>query len=374
MNALNIVAFDMPFPPDYGGAIDIFFKIKALHQLGVQIHLHVFLYAGKSAEPELENYCTKVYYYERKRLRNPFIGELPYIVTTRDDDSLLHNLLENQFPILFEGLHTTYFLNHIRLKNRIKIVRAHNVEHTYYHALEKEESNFFKKYFFRVEADRLEQYEKILKYSQGIAAISPLEFHYFEKKYPNVFYLPAFHNNNSVQSKAGRGNFILYHGNLAVGENNAAALFLVQQVFSKLRIPCIIAGNNPSKQLQNAIAAHNHIQLKDHISTAEILELVKNAHANVLTTSQTTGIKLKLLNALYLGRYCIVNPEMVEQTGLDTLCKVGLDAQQICKLIETCWEKDFEESELNTRIEILAKNGFDNNKNAQLLMEKLFVS
>ena len=41
---LHIISFDVPYPPDYGGAIDVFYKLKALNQEGVKIHLHCFEY------------------------------------------------------------------------------------------------------------------------------------------------------------------------------------------------------------------------------------------------------------------------------------------------------------------------------------------
>ena len=41
---LHIISFTIPYPPNYGGAIDVFFKIKALHSYGVQVHLHCFSY------------------------------------------------------------------------------------------------------------------------------------------------------------------------------------------------------------------------------------------------------------------------------------------------------------------------------------------
>jgi hypothetical protein len=62
--SLHIVSFDIPYPPIYGGIIDVFYKIKALKELGVSIHLHTFIY-GKEKQPELENYCEKVHYYKR---------------------------------------------------------------------------------------------------------------------------------------------------------------------------------------------------------------------------------------------------------------------------------------------------------------------
>ncbi len=37
---LHIIAFDIPFPPDYGGVIDVYYKIKTLSEAGVRIHLH----------------------------------------------------------------------------------------------------------------------------------------------------------------------------------------------------------------------------------------------------------------------------------------------------------------------------------------------
>ena len=32
--AVNIVSFNIPYPPNYGGVIDVFFKIKALSKAG----------------------------------------------------------------------------------------------------------------------------------------------------------------------------------------------------------------------------------------------------------------------------------------------------------------------------------------------------
>ena len=40
---LHIVAFDIPYPPNYGGVIDVWYKLKALHAKGIKIILHCFL-------------------------------------------------------------------------------------------------------------------------------------------------------------------------------------------------------------------------------------------------------------------------------------------------------------------------------------------
>jgi hypothetical protein len=41
---LHIICHDVPWPADYGGVVDLFYKIKALHDEGVKIKLHCFDY------------------------------------------------------------------------------------------------------------------------------------------------------------------------------------------------------------------------------------------------------------------------------------------------------------------------------------------
>jgi len=53
---LHIISFDVPYPTDYGGAIDVFYKIKALHKLGIKIHLQTYEY-GRGQQDELLKYC-----------------------------------------------------------------------------------------------------------------------------------------------------------------------------------------------------------------------------------------------------------------------------------------------------------------------------
>ena len=45
-NKLHIISLDIPFPANYGGVIDIFYKLKSLSNLGVEIILHCFEYGA----------------------------------------------------------------------------------------------------------------------------------------------------------------------------------------------------------------------------------------------------------------------------------------------------------------------------------------
>ena len=47
---LHVISFDIPWPVNYGGVIDVFYKITALAGLGVKIHLHCFEYGRKESK------------------------------------------------------------------------------------------------------------------------------------------------------------------------------------------------------------------------------------------------------------------------------------------------------------------------------------
>jgi hypothetical protein len=249
-------------------------------------------------------------------------------------------------------------------------VRTHNVEHDYYKNLEMVEDHFFKKYFFRLESERLKKFESTLKHANLVAAISPNDYKHFSRHYKNVMYLPAFHPNKSVNIKTGKGEYLFYHGNLGVGENEEAALFLVRNVFSQLNYPAVIAGNNPSLTLRKEIEKYPHITLNDKAGAEEILSLIKNAHINVLPTFQSTGIKLKLINSLYKGRFCVANDKMVKNTGLQELCVVANKPEDFIKAIKKLWSAPFNEADINKRTAVLEKI-FSNSQNIKLITEEL---
>jgi len=367
---LHIISFDIPFPADYGGVIDVYYKLKAFAAEGVKVHLHCYEYGRKQAK-ELEQYCATVNYYKRKTTRQRLLSIKPYIVVTRNSEELINNLVKDNYPILFEGLHSCYYLDDKRLSDRIKIVRTHNIEHDYYLNLARVERDVFKKYYFYNESYKLQRFEKVLNSSTGIAAISKNDAEYFSQKYRNVNHVSAFHPNENVEIIPGRGNFVLYHGSLDVGENNEAALFLVNQVFSDLKIRLVIAGNKPSKELRDAVSKHQHISLKSDISTEKIYQLIADAQINMLPTFQATGIKLKLLAALYSGRQCIVNSFMVENTGLEEICTVANTSQEMQEAVKKLFSKTLNESEIDKRKRVLS-NGFGTQENIKKLMNIIY--
>lgn len=371
--SINIISFDVPWPANYGGVIDVFYKLVALKKAGIKIHLHCFTYGRKPAS-RLDEVCEKVYYYERKTGVMSGLGIQPYTVQSRRSEELERNLLTNDFPILFEVLHTCYLLNDPRFSKRKKIYRHSNIEHDYYNELSKTERNYIKKAYLKIEALRLRNFESILRHADLILAVNKRDTTYFIKKYPEVrtVYLPSFHPNSSSSIKMERSEYILFHGNLTISENYDAAEWLIRNVFSKLKFRVIIAGLNPPAFLAELAGKYEHIQLKESPNEEEMILLVRNAQINVLFTPQPTGLKLKLLNALHKGRFVICNSNMLEGTDLDRngsliVCN---SADEYLKAINHFFFKDFTD-ELNKERQKLLLN-FDNEQNAKKLIHEVF--
>lgn len=339
-NHINIISFDVPYPPDYGGVIDVYYKIKALNEAGIKVHLHCFEY-GRAEAPMLKAICEEVFYYKREKMWKGFLSDKPFIVQTRNNKVLKNNLLKNNFPVLFEGLHCCYYLQDEFLRNRLKMVRMHNDEAKYYFDLAKRETGIGKKLYYFAEYRRLVKYERVLQFANLIFCISKKETEYYKNKFRNVNYLAPFHGNKHVNVREGKGNYILYHGNLGVSENNEAALFLLEHVFNKLNVPFYIAGNDPSPHLYKASSGLSHVKIIANPDSVEMQELIAEAHINLLPTFQNTGIKLKLINALFNGRFCLVNNMMIESTTLEKYCEIADTPDKMINLIPTLMNQPF---------------------------------
>lgn len=344
---LHIISFDNPWPPDYGGVIDVFNRIRMLSESGVRIVLHAFTY-GRGPSEELNRYCEQVFYYNRRRWVNPF-SQTPYIVSTRRNPDLLQNILADNAPIMFEGLHTCSLLGHRRLQGRTMIVRMHNVEHSYYYFTARNETRLWLKAWFTAESIRLRRYEKILRNATAILAISENDRIDLADRYPNTLLLGPFHGNDKVESRTGTGTYALYHGKLSVAENNRAVMFLASDVFSGTDYPLVIAGSNPRPELRKTVRKSKNIRIIENPSTEELDNLIRDAHINVLPAFQPTGLKLKLINSLCKGRFLVTNSTMVSGTGYESLCHITDDADSLATIIESLREVPFTEAMIEER-------------------------
>jgi len=366
---LHIISLDVPYPADYGGAIDIYYRIQALHELGYKIILHCWEY-GRGEQDKLKEITHEVHYYKRKKSPFFIFNKLPFIVVSRQSNKLFQRLLSDTHPILFEGIHTTLLLNNPRLKDRMKIIRMHNIEHDYYSALS-QKSTGWRRWFYKTEARKLKHFEPNLNHANWILAIQENDKTHFEKFHSSVKLLPASIPPIAIFPAVTKEVYCLFHGNLSVQENDLAAKWILNNcLYENLNL--IIAGKNPSKELVQ-LAKNKGVELIANPSSEKMQQLILEARVHLLVTEQATGIKLKLINALSSSGHVLTNPTMVEGTQLEELCFV-FKTPEDCKIkLQILMENPMEVIQLHKRFEILEKH-FNTLGNCKVFDEIINVS
>ncbi len=367
---LHIISFDIPWPANYGGVIDVFYKAKELAGKGIKVHLHCFEY-GRLYNGTLKNLFYEVHYYKRDVSKKHLFKNIPYIVSTRVSEELATRLLNDNHPILMEGIHTSALLGDPRFAGRKRLVRTHNIEHDYYQNLGKAETDLFKKYYFFNEAAKLKRYESALHKADALIAISKNDYNYFSSKFSNVEFIPAFHPHNKIGCKTGKGSYVLYHGNLSVSENYNAVKYLATKVFNNLPFPLKVAGLNPPRHLVQLIKNYPHIELIENPDDEKLEQLIADAHINIAVTAQATGLKLKLLNTLYNGRFCLVNEKMLSGSKLDNLAVLANTADEMKEAVTRLFSRAFSEEDIQHRKHLLGLI-YNNGDNVQKLIDLIF--
>ncbi len=365
---LHIITHDVPYPADFGGVIDLFYKIKTLHHEGVKIHLHCFI-NKRPPQKELEKYCSTVTCYQRKKISS-FSLRLPFIVSSRKNKALLENLKKDNYPVLIEGIHCSYYLHAGRLSGRRVMLRLHNAEFEYYHHLSFYEKNPIRKWYFLHESRLLKKYEKQLAATVKIAAVSQHDVTLYQQLFnaANISHLPVFLPFIHADGQPGNGCYCLYHGNLSINENEEAAAWLLQNVFDKLTVPFVIAGKNPSQKLVFLAQQHGHTCLVANPTDKELHDMIAKAQINILPSFNNTGVKLKLLNALYNGRHCIVNKAGAAGSGLESICTLAEDPEDFKTAISYLYSIPFDESE-NKKRQALLQQLYNNKTNAEKIID-----
>jgi hypothetical protein len=367
---LHIISLTVPYPVNYGGVFDLFYKLAALHQQGVKIHLHCFDY-GRGTQTELNKFCARVNYYKRQGYE--LFSSLPHIVYSRKNEELLQNLLKDDHPILMEGIHCTYLLNDDRFKSRSCFVRLHNVEFEYYRDLHRSATSFLRKIYYKRESNLLKRYEKSIANKASFLSVTTKDAETYINEFAcrSITHLPLFLPEWKVNAATGIGSYCLYQGDLSVDANIKIIEWMVKKIFGNIDISLKIAGKKPPKSLKKLIKQYKNISLIADPSESAMQDLIEKAHINIIPSFSNTGIKLKLLNVLFNGRHCVVNTATVEGTGFEHLCHIADTTDHLKNLIAQLYHQPFREDEVQARKTVL-EHHFNNKSNAKKLVQLIW--
>jgi glycosyltransferase involved in cell wall biosynthesis len=108
-----------------------------------------------------------------------------------------------------------------------------------------------------------------------------------------------------------------------------------------------------------------------NLSENEMQDLIKKAQVNVLPSFNNTGVKLKLLNALYNGKHCLVNPAGMDGAAIEGLCTIAGSAQEFKESVMRLYQEPYNEESALHRQRILEAH-YNNEKNAGRLISWIY--
>lgn len=347
---MHIISFDNPYPPNYGGTVEVYHKIVALHKAGFTIYLHCFADKIPQAHPELDAITEEVHFYKISHNPVHLFSALPFSVVSRSDGKLLDNLLKVKAPIFFESLKTTYLARHKKLEGYTKILRLHNIEQDYFGGIAASERNLFKKFMYRLESKKYKQYESVLGVFDEVLTLSRFETEYVNENYSIAQYIPVFHGNLEVPVLDGFGEYALYHGDLRTPDNRAAVTEIIR-VFRDINYPLVIASGTGEDFVRKLADAATHIKFEKLESFGHLQTLLGRAHINIIISFQRSGTKLKLVNALYNSRFCIINNNIIDDASVASLCVTANSTDTIRNAVMKL--KEIPYNEAGNRAEVL---------------------
>jgi len=361
---LHIITFGVPYPAQYGGAIDSWNRILALHQLGLNLHIHCFLYGDFRPDPALREVAGEVHYYPRVVWPALFSKGQPYIVTSRKSQALLKRLNADRSPILFEGIHTTGFI--AQLRDRILLLRAHNVEQHYYAELALQSSGL-KSMLFQRESLCLSEYESnTAKAVKVVFAISPSDQDWFAHQGATSVFIPPFHGSQEVAIQTGRGGYLLYQGDLSLEINQNALLDLLFRLPMDAAYPVIAAGRSGDKTFEDKLATFPNLSREANVSQEKMIDLIQRAQVILIHSLHGSGMKLKIFPALYHGKFIAATANCMTHTDLDQAIHF-YDNASLSDTLTLLWSSEFTDARLNQRKEILAHHPSDLDKAKEII-------
>jgi len=250
------------------------------------------------------------------------------------------------------------------------MVRTHNIEHLYYRNLAANERNPFRKLFYTTEARKLERYEGVLARASLLLTISPGDTEYFHSKYNNAIFVGPFHPANKCSVSDGKGNYVLLHGDFSTAENNAAAHYILSKIAPRWDYRTILAGKRPSEGLLRMASRMRHVKVVSNPSQSQMNELISNAQVCLLNASQPSGMKLKLINALFCGRHIVVSEPVVAGTSLENLCNIARSTDEWISLTDNLMRQEFT-PEMRRERDLALLRIADNNANAERIVRSV---
>lgn len=317
MLRIIIVAHDFPYPPNHGGKVDMWNRIKALAKNGVKIFLITWSDRKISGDEKKELLKYVIDFIALPRSTSPLVmlhPNFPSFVAARLIKGSSYKKIVSRLQIfhpnivLLDGIAGTPCARNLANFFKIPLAyRSHNVEYEYARELYKAEKNWLYK------LARFLNINKTLLLERQIRCCSDLTFdisepdnNYWigEKSMKEAIVIPPlmeFDMNHYIDNKFLQCDIdVLFVGNLFTPNNIYGLQWFLEKVSVKLENTSIVfAGAKPRQDLVELCKKYS---VKIIADPREVTPLYRKAKVLINPIWHGSGINIKMIEMLYTGK------------------------------------------------------------------------
>jgi len=335
-----ILSPDVPFPDNYGGALDMWKRVEYLKGMGFSIHL-VSLYRDDSRLKQFEaseqykvvdvhvpvkyqpSFSLKMLWYpaamtirsigraDLRRIKQQLLSHYDYALIENSKSILTFSELKRHIAIRFDKVY----------------VRMQNCEWEYYEYMANAETSLLKKIFYTTESIKFRLSEKKLaedKSVDGLLFISERDKNFYGPQVQKSMVLPVFLSPTEKEvSFSTRKNLLLFIGNLELSDNVAAVEKLCGYLKDWLKVhpdcKLVIAGKNKSGVNPFASFDAENIEVMFNIPHDKKEQLIEDAKVFCSFSMNPAGVKLKTLEGASAGLPILANNNACDGSGLESV-------------------------------------------------------
>jgi glycosyltransferase involved in cell wall biosynthesis len=320
-----IVTPDFPYPPNHGGRVDIWGRVKALHRLGFTIDLLATCKAAPSAGDmaAVRPYVREIIICARSRTVSDLLSFRPFQVSSRK--ALSSAALSGHYHLLLlESEFVAAVLSNPGLHRDVTVMRIHNREPEYFRQLAIAADNWREKIYFAIESNKFSLLERSLHQKVGnMMFISADEVAVYRKQHPkaNCIFLPAPVDTASFIRKSAVSQTVLFIGSLFMVNNREAVSWFLHRVHPLLadigEYKLIVAGNSRGTDLEwvrRLMTGNANIELIE--SPDDLEPLYRSGSVFVNPMQHGAGVKIKNIEAIQRGLPVVTTSIGNQGTGL----------------------------------------------------------
>lgn len=366
---ITLICHDIPYPPNRGARVEMWRRIKAFSNMGVELQLISWFSEPLRPEEitEIKKYVKEIYLIPFKHTlwslayRAIDLFYYPLEVTSRivrgkELSTLLSDVrVFHPDVIWLDGIHGGQLAAKLSKNLNVPLItRSHNIEYLYYSRLLASTTDFTSKLKRYLSVFHLEIFEKeLLKKSVLFYDISVDDLKFWQNQgFKNGRYLPPiveFPQYNDLEEvcdeiTANPVYDIVFLGNLKVDNNVAGIVWFITQVFPIIRsalptVKVLIAGSNPVKRVKQLSEEQQGVYLS--INPASSLAVYNSGRVLINPVLTGSGVSIKSIEMLVSGRPIVSTPQGIAGLPEDVrkFFKIAVDAQsfgeEIVRLLST---------------------------------------